>query len=68
MIFLLVVTLASMPLKSLNKHWDEEDPNADIPHHDIGTSVDAEMGDVASSDRDDFNRGNSRHFHIEKTG
>ncbi|KAH8810934.1 major facilitator superfamily domain-containing protein [Xylogone sp. PMI_703] len=29
---LLVLTLALMPKKSLNKDWDMEDPNAEIPH------------------------------------
>lgn len=37
MIALLAITLASMPIKSLNKEWDEMDPNMTIPAnvHDI---------------------------------
>ncbi|KAJ5729545.1 MFS general substrate transporter [Penicillium malachiteum] len=30
-IFFLVMVLAIMPLESLNKSWDQEDPNQDIP-------------------------------------
>ena len=37
MIVLLAITLASMPIKSLNKEWDEMDPNMTIPAnvHDL---------------------------------
>lgn len=34
MIGLLSLTLASMPIKSVNMEWDREDPNQVIPAHE----------------------------------
>ena len=30
----LAITLACMPTKNFNKHWDEQDPNAEIPRYE----------------------------------
>ncbi|CRG87020.1 Putative sialic acid transporter [Talaromyces islandicus] len=45
----LVVTLVSMPLKSLNKAWDEVDPNMAIPTGDNNQKADMEMVDKVVS-------------------
>lgn len=44
MIGLFAICLFSMPMKKLNKAWDQEDPNQAIPDHDLGVQKDVETG------------------------
>lgn len=65
MIFLLVVTLVSMPLKSLNKAWDEVDPNMAIP--DNNHNADMEMvNKVISANNDTSKVSDLEAAHIEE--
>ncbi|KAJ5522700.1 MFS general substrate transporter [Penicillium frequentans] len=48
-IFLLVTVLSLMPLKSLNKSWDQEDPNRDIPSQAV-MNEDMIIGSTRKSD------------------
>jgi hypothetical protein len=59
MLGLLVICLGCMPLKSFNKDWDLEDPNAEIPHlpDRRATDEDQEMGSKHGS--------NSEAVHVE---
>jgi hypothetical protein len=65
---LLLITLISMPLKSLNKEWDEEDPNAAIPTAPIHNEPkDIEMGEQEISGSSKSDRLETQTVHIEQT-
>lgn len=57
-----------MPLESLNKEWDEEDPNAAIPtvptHKDV--TADLEMGGQDASSLDKSAGMNTETVHVER--
>jgi len=70
MIGLLAICLFSMPLKSLNAEWDQEDPNSAIPDHDKPQVKDTEaaMDDLAPPrDLDNYShgKGSTHSVHVE---
>ncbi|RAK95840.1 MFS general substrate transporter [Aspergillus ibericus CBS 121593] len=62
-IFLLVLTLTLMPLNRLNKSWDREDPNTQIPT----THPEMEVLDKPDVKGQDGERGGSTHVEDVKT-
>lgn len=50
------MTLVSMPLKSLNKAWDEVDPNMAIPTNENNQNADMEMVDKVVSANNDTSK------------
>ncbi|KAL1989386.1 hypothetical protein VTN96DRAFT_148 [Rasamsonia emersonii] len=51
-IALLVAVLASMPVKSLNQKWDEQDPNAGIPQERTDGEISLPRQESVSSKAD----------------
>jgi hypothetical protein len=60
-----------MPLNSLNKEWDEEDPNAAIPtvqNHKEHDAADLELGGQDASSLDKSAGSNTGAVHVEQIG
>ena len=64
-IALLITTLSFMPLKSLNKQWDEMDPNMTIPENSSKTATENEPREHVGHDETKSKaKGDTRHIEI----